>query len=304
MKNDRLSKNDIELLAIDIFKQILKLNDKYIIYYEKLIKNRKKTDINALKHVDKNYYTPDFIISNNFQNDKLEELFFLDINEPEGSLLSESGIEIAQGIQKEINLLKDNEIKNIEINSNLIKDYVLSKLNKINNKYALNRNKKGSISFNNGIIFILNYERDKTINNDYNFNLAYLQWEILLKEALETLSDGKCNYSDIKDLYNNQFISFNFVEKYKNISFVLFIENEVAENYNYFIINDYFLLNSNNVLSKILKQHKIGNGNIFKNYSIKDRIYIEIEKAVIDDNTIVYPYGYKNYLENLNKGLK
>lgn len=288
--------------AIKILQTVLGCSTEYYEPYEKNFRAKRQKDIYALKKFDLNtYYTPDLIITDNFSKALIEELMFIDINEPEGDMLKEEVIGIHQEIEKLNTELKPGEAGSVLLNkpNSSLSQWILSKLNKINDKYALNRDKKGNVSINTGLIFCMAEERDPKIHQNASFNLSHLQMLILLSEALYALSEGRCNFHDIESNYLNQFVSFEFSEQYKNISFIFFIGNETAENQSYFIINDHFLRESNNIVAQILKTKRIGNGNIFRSYQ-EDRssIILDIQHAIITEDSMVFPYGNTQYMGN------
>lgn len=302
-----LRTDSIEKIGKEALKIFLGLNDGVIDEYEQNVRMGNPTKSQLERFVDTNkYYTPDLIISENFKTSNLFDLCFIDFNEPEGDALNEIETSISQLLVNAQNSLKVDEAISVIVNpsGNPINRWVLNKLKKINKTYARNRNKKGKTSINNGIVFCMGDKRHIT-NKGIPFNLSQIQIQILLSQALIILSDGKCGFGDIQDKYRNEIISFKFTEEYRNIGFIFVLGRESFVNNSYFIVNDDFFLKSNNIVCNVLKNKRIGNGNIFRkpDKRFQEQIVIDLHNALIEKDDFVFPYGNSQYQGDSFQGM-
>jgi len=290
---------DSEQFVSEYLTRKLKLDPNHFEAYDGFYKNA-PTQYDALKDVGNQYYTPDFVISNNNQ-DSLEDLFFLDVSGPTGSLMKESGIEIDKEISRLQSKLKIGETRSVLLTKQVkvLVDSVRSKLNKINTKYANNRDKSGSKSMNTGVIYCMENPIDSPLTEYASYQLS-----VTTLELLDLLSEGKCQYLDIEHEGLNRPVCFNFKRAYENIAFVAFVGRGSLENRSYMFVNKKFIHQSKNILASKLHSMGMVDGNKFRTTRIdKDEMYLDFQNVLLDDTSYIFPYGNTNYLGNTIPGV-
>lgn len=294
--------DEVEDIAVEWLMKRFGLAPQYIDTYECTYKSGNSKAL-LDKFVDvKNYYTPDLIISNSFQEKTLAEMLFVQINEPNGTLFAENNIGIAQQISSAIDELKETK-KDVSVHINPenmpVGEWITSQLRTKYNSYCLNRKgkSKGGKSRNAGIIFCMHDERTEKNKNTCTVNLSELQQKVLLSELCFQLSGNKLSFSDIEISYRNRFLSFKFCEKFELLSFVCIVGRESNINNDYIFINDKWLKNSTNIIAKFVRGFPVGNGNIlFKNGLVNpDLISLEIDLHNVSETDIFYPYGKPDF---------
>ncbi|MCF2847888.1 hypothetical protein NH514_12310 [Pseudoalteromonas sp. ACER1] len=252
-----------------------------------------------LKSMSRDYWTPDFIVSSNPEEDSLKEICFVDVNGPKGGLLTRVDIAISEEIERSKADAFANKsigkVVSIELSKQLtpLIEGVTNKLNEINRKYANNRDKKGLKSFNTGLIYCLESE-DKVKHANC---LDSHQLSITVLELCHLLSDGYCQYHDIEHKGLNRVTRFNFHKDYRNIGFVIFIGRGFLANQSYIFANNRFLNNSNNVFAQQLKMLPSIDGNSFRaKPTSKSRLVLDcMLEEINEENPHVFPYGNINY---------
>lgn len=295
--------DEVEDIAVEWLIKRFGLAHEYIDTYEDNFKKNGSSKSPLHKFVDiKQYYTPDLIISDSFQEKTLSEILFVQINEPNGTLFAEKNIGIAQHISSALEELKETKEKtSIHINpENMpIGDWITSQLRSKYNSYCLNRKgkNKGGKSRNAGIIFCMHDERTEKNRNTCTVNLSELQQKVLLSELCFQLSGKKLSFGDIETSYRNKFLSFKFCDQFELLSFVCIVGRESNINNDYIFINDKWLKNSTNVIAKFVRGFPVGNGNIlFKNGLVKpDGIFLELDLHNISKTDTFYPYGKPDF---------
>lgn len=274
--------------------------------YEDNFRNNKQSKYKALHQVAdlENFHTPDYIISNNV-DDTLEDLLFVDVSGPQGGLLRETGIEVDKEIKSKTSDMYTGETCSIILTKQHKKllSGVKSKLIKINNKYANDRDKHGSHSSNTGLIYCLDEIAELGLSpHDFSYDLASYQLSITTLEILDFLSEGRCQYTDIEFSGLNRPVVFSFSKKFPNISFVIFIGRRRLANRSYIFVNRDFFEQSRNVLADKLRTMSIVNGDAFREHRCaKSKIAIDIhQSAITEEDPYVFPYGDVNYIGSDN----
>lgn len=271
--------------------------------YEEKVKSGRSSRYLSLQKISqlKSYHTPDYVISDDV-NDSLEDILFVDVSGPKGGLLTKSEIAIDKEIARIQSKMSVGQTRSVELSKQvkMLIEGVKSKLIKINKKYACNRDYKGSISPNNGIVYCMEEERVPEHHKNTMHNLGAFQLSITTLELLDLLSSGKCQFNDIENIGLNRPVVFEFNELYKNISFIAFIGRETLENQSYIFVNREFLRCSNNIMARAIKKMPYVNGNAFRSTRCpKSKLLIDINLSVInEENPYVFPYGNIHYKGN------
>ncbi|MCG9711283.1 hypothetical protein L1D29_00420 [Shewanella insulae] len=284
-----------------------RLKDSDIERYEEEIKNGGNSRYLSLRKMSQleSYHTPDYVISDDV-NDSLEDILFVDVSGPKGGLLTKTEIELDKEIARIQSKMSVGQTRSVELSKQVkpLIQGVKSKLIKINKKYACNRDYKGSISPNNGIVYCMEEGRVPEHHKNTMHNLGAFQLSITTLELLDLLSSGKCQFNDIEQLGLNRPVVFEFNELYKNISFIAFVGRETLENQSYIFVNSEFLRCSNNILAQAIKKMPYVNGNGFRSTRCpKSKLLIDINLSEItEENPYVFPYGNINYKGNAMLG--
>jgi hypothetical protein len=262
----------------------------------------KFTSLELLKSTQSDYWTPDFVVSSN-NNDSLEDICFIDVSAPQGSLLTKVNILIDQ----ELALARKKgtgQVTTVELSKQVkpLVTGVRSKLNKINIKYAKNRDRNNLKSINTGLIFCLDSEDRKKHSN----NLDAHQLSITILELCHLLSSGRCQFNDIKHIGLNRVTKFDFCKEFRYIGFIMFIGRGFLAGQSYILANNNFLRNSTNIISQKLKASLPVDGHSFrKNPTVKCRLFLDVMKReVTEDDPSFFPYGNINFKGESMPGLK
>jgi len=276
--------------------------------YEKTFKSGNSSQYKNLNIINKkaNYHTPDYVISNNY-NDPIEELLFVDVSGPKGGLLTKAGIEIDKEIESKISRLNIGDTCSIELSKQLkpLIQGVKSKLIKVNSKYANNRDLNKSQSKNTGIIYCMEAAPVKEHHSISKNDLGSLQLSITVLELLDLLSDGKCQYSDIENIGLNKPVVFTFNKLYSNIAFIAFVGRGPLDNQSYIYVNKDFYNTSSNILASKLREMSVIDGNSFRKVRCaKSKLIIDFNISVINEsNPYIFPHGNINYKGHDYKGI-
>lgn len=194
--------------------------------------------------------TPDFILSNDINNQVIKDMFFIEVNEITGGILNEDDVYQNIPIPTRIGTA-DNPVR-VLLNPSYsnVGNSTMNKVKKTYQKYSIEREN----SINLGIIFKI----DKKINYNYtyeNIDLTSSTLPIYVLDIAKELSNGSVGRSKVLGSAQ-QIIDFTFANTFKNLGFVLFLGDGASCGYSYCFINRRILHKKEHIITKLHNYYK------------------------------------------------